>query len=246
MSAASPSGAALARWCVPQWNFPGLRHAFFGRVGGVSEGSFSSLNCSERVGDDSEAVSQNRRRASAAMRVDGFVLPVQVHGDRVSAVDEADAPHEADGLITAAGAPAVGILTADCVPILLIAPTARLAAAVHAGWKGTALGIAARAVERLCREGDLTPDALHAGLGPAIGGCCYEVGEEVAAALGAGTTKMRVDLRARNAATLRAAGIPEGQIQLVGPCTRCRHQELFSHRASGGRAGRQLSAVGWF
>ena len=248
-----------SRWTVPGWNaIPGLVHGFFGRAGGVSGDDFESLNCSEHVGDDPASVHENRRRATRSLGVDRLVLSRQMHGDRIVRA-EFDAPgvEEADGLVARTPCMAVGVLTADCVPLLLVVPEAGMVAAIHAGWKGTRLGIARRALEILCVESGLPAAAVHAALGPAIGGCCYEVGEEVVAALQQGASagcvrilrrrgaKAWIDLREINAAILRRGGVRESNIHLVGPCTRCAAAECFSHRASGGRTGRQLSAIGW-
>lgn len=238
------------RWTVPGWNrFDGLRHGFFGRAGGVSEGAFRSLNCSGRVGDDAGAVAENRRRVASALGVAEVITARQVHGAAIAAVDEVDGAVEADAISTGAGSAAAGVLTADCVPLLLVAPEVRLAVAVHAGWKGTALGIARLGLAAVCARGGLPPAEVEVALGPAIGGCCYEVGADVIAALGLPETlapgRARVDLRMLNVAQLRAAGVPPEQIHLVGPCTRCAEGELFSHRGAGGRTGRQLAAVGW-
>lgn len=246
------------RWTVPAWtSIQGLTHAFFGREGGVSAGVFASLNCSERVGDDPAAAQENRQRALRALCAPRLVVPRQVHGDAIAVAAVTSEVRDADGVILGEPGAVAGVLTADCVPLLFIVPAARLAAAVHAGWKGTALGIAAGAVERLCAVSGLDADAIEVALGPAIGGCCYQVGEEVVAAIGSGRARGRVrihrregdrawiDLREINAGELCAAGVPAGNIHRIGPCTRCAQSEFFSHRASGGTTGRQLSAIGW-
>ena len=250
---------APRRWTIPAWEgIPGLVHGFFGRPGGVSVGAFTSLNCSERVGDDTEAVRENRHRALSGLSCERLAVPRQVHGDAI-AVFEATSPAVggADGVIVGEPGTAAGVLTADCVPLLFVIPAARLVAAVHAGWKGTALGIALRAVDLLCREGGGDAGSIQVGLGPAIGGCCYQVGGEVVASMedGSGRDSLRIhrwegdkawiDLREVNAGLLRKAGVPAESIHLVGPCTRCNAAEFFSHRASGGTTGRQLSAIGW-
>lgn len=246
------------RWTVPGWQrFAGLRHGFFGRAGGVSGGPFAALNCSSSVGDDPAAVEHNRALAARVLDCADVVTPRQVHGDRVATL-AAEPPGEADALISLGDVRAVGVLTADCVPLLLVVPRRRVAAAVHAGWKGTALGIAARAAERLAQVAGVSTAEVHAALGPAIGECCYEVGAEVVDALTAGAAaglvaprrreagKAWIDLRSINAAILRAAGVPAEQIVPVGPCTRCAGDACFSHRGAGGTTtGRQLSAVAW-
>jgi len=247
---------APAQWTVAAWAaFPGLAHAFFGRRGGVSRGPFASLNCSDRLGDEAEAVRENRARAARGLGAERIALPRQVHGDRIS--HDLTESEEADGLVVRATGVAAGVLTADCVPLLMVLPDARVAAAVHAGWKGTALGIAVRAAQVLCAETGLPPAELHVALGPAIGSCCYEVGVEVIDALESGAARGcvrlekrsaergHVDLRRINAAQLRQLGVRGERIHRVGPCTACARDELYSHRASRGAAGRQLSAIAW-
>lgn len=254
----SPPVDAHQGWQVPAWAaVRGLRHGFLGRAGGASRGPFASRNLSDRVGDDPEAVRENRRRLEALLAPLRLVLPVQVHGARIAGVTADADPGAADGLVTEVAGLALGVLTADCVPVLLVAPAARAVGAVHAGWRGTAAGVVAGAVERMQRDFGATPSAIDAALGPAIGPCCYEVDEEVVAAvesqsgpLPAGACVWKngrpsLDLRAVNALQLERCGVPRARIVAVGPCTRCAMAECFSHRGAGGATGRQLSFVGW-
>ncbi len=245
---------------VPEWEgIPHLVHGFFGRRGGASRGGFAELNLSFRVGDAADAVRENWRRVSAVAGSGiRFARAQQVHGSRVVTLDSADADAgEADAMATRLGGTALGILTADCVPILLIAPHHRVVAAVHAGWRGTLAGITQRAVAHLEAAFDVPPSALQAALGPAIGGCCYEVARRIVDELeqrwGAMPDavqkdtgpKVKMDLRRANAAILARAGVRAGNIVSLGPCTRCAPEDYFSHRAANGPTGRQLSFVGW-
>ena len=142
------------------------------------------------------------------------------------------------------------VRSADCVPLLLVDPRGRATAAVHAGWRGTAAGIAAAAVERMRALG--AGNGLVVALGPAILGCCYEVGEEVVAALGTPEAVARrrpgelpkVDLHAANVVQLLAAGVRREDIHRAPWCTRCRNDLFFSARAEGARAGRLMAAAG--
>jgi YfiH family protein len=168
----------------------------------------------------------------------GVVRAAEVPED---AIPEADAAVwvRADG---PARAPAVR--TADCVPVLLAERSGRAAAAVHAGWRGTAAGIAAAAVRALTEQG-YSPAHLIAALGPAIGGCCYEVGPEVLAALGIQASgPARVDLHARLREDLRAAGVPAAAIHAAPWCTRCRADLFFSYRREKEGAGRLMAVIG--
>ncbi|HTC23885.1 MAG TPA: polyphenol oxidase family protein, partial [Gemmatimonadales bacterium] len=142
----------------------------------------------------------------------------------------------------------------DCMPVLLAAPGRRVVAAVHAGWRGTAAGVLEAAVDHLAREFAVSSDALEAVIGPSIGGCCYEVGENVVAAFRARTAdatapawtrqgdRDHLDLRTAARCLLEAAGV--GPVTLVGPCTAC-GQGYHSYRRDGTRTGRQLSFAGW-
>jgi YfiH family protein len=234
-----------------------LAHGFLGRGGGASRGAWSALNLSYRVGDQREAVDRNWQRVRDAFAGLSIVTMGQVHGAALARVSRGPQRIEAvDGLFTDTAGVGLGVLTADCVPILMIAPAARVALAVHAGWRGTLAGIAALAVARAQQELGVPPAALRVAMGPAIGGCCYEVETSLAAqledrwgALGAAWQpagpRGLLDLRAVNRAILTAAGVPADAIESVGPCTACDVRGYFSYRAGGGTTGRQLSVVGW-
>ena len=147
---------------IPQWErYGGLIHGFTGRRGGKSVGLYASLNLSYRVGDDPKIVSQNVCDVKLAIGIhNGRVVTMkQVHGEQVAEVTDTNVKEagEADAMVTAKANVFLGVLTADCVPILMIAPKQRLAAAVHAGWRGSLAGIAAKAVTYLDEKYDVTP-----------------------------------------------------------------------------------------
>jgi hypothetical protein len=160
---------------------------------------------------------------------------------------------EADGIVATTPGMVVGVLTADCAPILMIAPQRRVAAAVHAGWRGAAAGVAEAALAHL-RTFGVEPHEIEASIGPAIGACCYEVGPEVRAAFIARTSDLTraawsrradrdvLDLRGAVQAILAAAGVR--LTTLLGPCTRC-SPDYCSFRRDGAGAGRQASFIGW-
>ncbi len=216
-------------------DLPGAHVRFTTRAGGVSEGPYASLNLGLWTDDDQEALAENRRRAA-----DGRPLAFarQVHGTKVLIVDGAtpdDAIADADGVATTASGVAALVLTADCLPVALATPKA--IAMVHAGWGGLADGVleeGVRAVRALDGDGP-----LHAAIGPGAGGCCYEVGDEVAARFPDVPRRAdrTIDLKAIAAQRLRAAGAVE--VLDVGRCTMCESDVFFSHRASGGLTGRQ-------
>ena len=244
---------------VPAWEtIPDLVHGFLGRRGGVSRGSFAELNLSYRVGDRAEPVQENWRRASAEAGGMRRAHMRQVHGDRVVTVDAATTDAgEADAMVTTVATTVLGVLTADCVPILLVAPRHHVVAAVHAGWRGTLAGVAQRAVRHIAQTFGTPVTELRAALGPAIGGCCYEVDRDIADAVEHtwgrmpkavrrdGGTKAMLDLRRANATILESIGVRPAHILSVGPCTRCTAAAYFSHRAARGPTGRQWSFIGW-
>lgn len=234
----------------------GVAHGFFGRRGGFSGGDLASLNLSERVGDRPWTVGANWtqvRRALPGLRV---VRMQQVHGTRVVRVaTDVDAVGEADGLLTTAAGIGLAVLTADCVPLLATAPQHGAVMALHAGWRGTLAGIAAAGLRRAASELGIPAADWQIALGPSIGGCCYEVeaaiGDQFVDRWGAMPDAWQpagghgqLDLRRVNRLILVAQGVPSEAIVDVGPCTSCASDEFFSHRRSGGRAGRQLSVIG--
>jgi hypothetical protein len=178
----------------------------------------------------------------------GVRRPVQVHGDRVVSADAGLPLGEADASLSVEPGVAVGIVTADCVPVL-VAAGGHAVAAVHAGWRGLARGVIPRALEAL---GEAAPGAeLVAAIGPAIGPCCYEVGEELRVEFApeffrpGPRGKPHLDVRAANRAQLEAAGLRPERIHGVDECTYCRPDRYHSYRREGKGAGRMISYVGF-
>jgi YfiH family protein len=235
----------------------GVRHGFSTRRGGVSTGRYATLNVGGKWGDDPAAVAHNRRRLAAAAGFDWSRLYTakQVHGARVAVVVDGTLPDrvaetEADVVVSAVPGTAVGVYTADCVPILVADGEGRVAAA-HAGWRGTVKGVAAAAVEALVSIG-AHREQLRAALGPSICARCFEVGEEVAAEFDAVVpaavirqpdVKPHVDLWEANRRMLVAAGVPPTAIDAAPPCTRCEPERFFSFRRDGSGIGQHLSFV---
>jgi YfiH family protein len=216
-------------------DLPGGTALFTTRHGGVSEGPYASLNLGSHTDDDPAAVAANRERA-AELAGRPLAAIHQVHGTDVVAAG--DAVPDADAQVTSDGrAPLV--LVADCVPIVLIAPEA--VGAVHAGWRGLHGGIVANAVRALR---DLGATRVAAAVGPAIGPCCYEVGDELRAAFG--TVERTLDLPGIAAGQLAAAGVDE--VHGAGMCTACTERDgaplFFSHRRDRGVTGRQ-AGMAW-
>ena len=160
----------------------GVRHAFFTRAGGTSEGLYGTNNCGFGSGDDPARVAENRRRSVMRLDLagDNLVTVHQVHGRDVAVVDKPwahkDAP-KADAMVTDKPGIALGILTADCAPILFVDPVARVVGACHAGWKGAIAGVPDATVEAMLRLG-ASASRIHAVIGPCIAQRSYEVGPE--------------------------------------------------------------------
>ena len=244
----------------------GAVHGFSTRLGGVSQGIFASLNLSMNRGDDPDCVRENYRRFCAAIGADmeHLVCASQVHGDTVRSITSADLgigldqpePWQADGLVTDIPGVALTVFTADCLPILLYDPVRRVAGAVHAGWRGTALGVVTRAVERMvdcygCQRLDIL-----AAIGPGISKCCFETHEDVpnamTEAMGASalsaievlpTGKFHVDLKALNVSRLKAAGLDPDHIAVSPDCTCCMPEKYWSHRYTHGERGSQAAMI---
>jgi YfiH family protein len=229
---------ALRTATVPALSvIPGLVHGFERRA----------------PGDGAETREESHARVARALDGSGRLLLLkQVHG---AAVVEApwDGMPEADASVAARPGWLLGIQTADCLPVLLVDPRRRLVAAAHAGWRGTAAGVAARAVAALAARGS-RPEDLVAALGPGIGACCYEVGDEVREAFSpSGAAFFRpgpsgrphLDVRAANVRQLLDAGLVPGALHHVADCTRCRADLYHSWRRDGGAAGRMISFVGF-
>jgi YfiH family protein len=159
---------------------PGIQHAFFTRQGGVSAGLYTSLNVGRGSGDDPAAVAENRRRISAAFGAEpGALATVYQTHSAIAHVAEAawDAPPEGDAVVSATSSLICAILTADCAPVLIADPVARVVASAHAGWRGAHGGVVAAAVAAMEGLG-ARPERMVAAVGPCIGPDSYEVGQD--------------------------------------------------------------------
>jgi YfiH family protein len=225
---------------VIRWEVDGYEVAFTTRVGGVSEGPFASLNLGRKSGDDVARADENRRIVCAAVGADveKLALNYQVHSDRVLRAAPAMRGEHADGLWTDEPGLPILAMSADCLPIALVRAEAEdpAVAVLHAGWRGLLAGI----VEAGARA--LGGETLSAAVGPAIGPCCYEVGEEVAAPFrerfGDDVVHGRhLDLWTTAERALHEAGVEH--VVRFDRCTACEPETFFSHRRDGGRTGRQ-------
>jgi polyphenol oxidase len=233
----------------------GFLAAFTERTGGESPKPYDSLNVSFEVDDDPERVAANRARVIGGLGIPPFATAEQVHGSKIVRVGakRSGAGFEdldtrvagADGLVTTSARIPLAVLSADCLPILLASPGQGLVAVIHAGWRGLAAGIVSRAAA-LFDE----PREVRGAIGPAIGRDHYEVGDDVALAVAAGSevgavTERRggrtyLDLGGTARAVLKAAGIR--RVEDSGLCTACERRRFFSHRRDGS-TGRQAAVA---
>jgi hypothetical protein len=229
-------------------DLPGASVVFSTRQGGVSEGPYESLNLGILTDDVPERVSENRAILAGEVGVDPSRIAMgwQVHGTELREWDDAPAPGgyaapgaelpRVDGHLSSRPGVGLLVLVADCLPVAL-AGGGRVAM-VHCGWRGLAGGILERALERF-------EEPPAAAIGPGIGGCCYEVGEEVLGAFadleGAAEGRM-LDLRMVARRKLEAGGVRH--VEDVALCTSCRSDLFFSHRRDGGVTGRQ-AGLAW-
>ncbi len=237
-------------------------HAFTTRAGGVSKGYLASMNLGAHRGDTAENVAQNYEILAGALgfSTKNLVLTRQTHSDIVLSVSEADArgtDHrdypESDGLITNTKGVALAVFTADCTPVLLYDPESGAVGAVHAGWRGTASEIAAKAVRAMKNAFGCRPQKICAAIGPNIGPCCFQTDEDVPNAMvqafGAAAKehivekdgKYYVNLKALNALSLRSAGVENIAVSEV--CTFCNPDRFWSHRYHGAQRGSQGAII---
>jgi YfiH family protein len=224
-----------------RWEEPGYIVAFTTRVGGVSSGAYESLNLTIGTGDQVALVDENRRIACSALDLDAERLAFnrQVHSPTVHHAHAGRRGEPGDGLWSDEPRLPLLAMSADCLPIAIARRDGRRALALlHAGWRGLAEGVIAAAVDAL------GAGAKAAMVGPAIGPCCYEVGDEVATLFDADlTAHRRLDLWSAAERALRTAGVDA--VERVNLCTLCHPELFFSHRRSGDARGAQgvLGAV---
>jgi hypothetical protein len=238
-----------------------LVHAFCTRHGGVSQDDYKSLNMSFREGDEEFRVLQNWDKLASAFNIpmENFLVLNQVHGDNVFVIK----PHgdyftsrEAlnyDAILTNRTDLAICIKTADCVPVFVVDRIKKVIAAVHAGWRGSALGITAKVVRLMQNSYGSEPQNILAAIGPSIGACCYEVDLPAADAFrcqnnaedflfpGKRKNRWMLDLVEANRRQILDCGIPAANIEASDLCTVCCRDDFFSHRGSGGITGRQIN-----
>ena len=243
-------------------SLPGIRHAFFTRAGGVSGGVYASLNGGLGSADDTAHVRENRARMAAALAVapEHLLTAFQTHSPQVVVAERpwpSDARPRADALVTRAPGIAIGVTTADCGPLLLADPQARVIGTAHAGWRGALAGVAEATVAQMERLG-AHRSRIHAALGPMIRQDNYEVGPELVARFtaddpsnaklfrpAARADHALFDLAAFIVARLERAGVT--QIEDLRLCTYAEPERFFSYRRATHRGeadyGRHVNAI---
>lgn len=245
-----------------------ISHFMTTRHGGVSTGTFASMNPGIYTEDRPDCVRKNLELLSETIGIspEHIVMPHQTHEDRVLTIDasflsldEKERKRRLEGvdaLVTNLPEVCVAVSTADCVPLLFYAPDRKVVAAVHAGWRGTVLRIAQKAARLMVEAYGCDPAQLIAGIGPSISQAAFEVGEEVVRAFQAAgfplerilrrnaeTQKAHIDLWEANRLQLLEAGLLSEHIEIAGICTYTRHEDYFSARRLGVKSGRILSGI---
>jgi len=236
-------------------SYPGIKHFITSRKGGISPPPFDSLNLGFHTSDHRSNVVENRNILAKNLGIHpGSIISCrQVHGDTVEIIS-APLPgpsHETewiscDAMVTAVRGACLLIQVADCVPVLFYDPVNGVVAAAHAGWRGTVRNIAGKTVKVMMEVFGCKAEHILAGIGPSIGPCCYEVGEEVvlearSAMLGEALSqdgKPVFDLWKANRIQLLNAGLKDSQVETSGICTRCQSGRFYSSRAGKGVTGR--------
>lgn len=221
-----------------------ILHGFSTRPGGVSQPPFDALNLGLGTGDKEASVRRNRERFFDAAGIDAAhcVFPEQVHGDSIRNATRPGILPNTDAVVTNQSGLVLTVLTADCMPLYLIDPVQMAVGLVHAGWRGSAAGIARKTVRRMIRDFGSAAQDIQAFIGPSIGPCCYEIGEDVASRFESryisGTW---LDLWQYTQDDLLKAGVHRNKIYRSDLCTQCHAKWFFSHRASQGKSGRMMA-----
>jgi len=248
--------------CGPMCQPGAFRHAFSTRVGGDSEPPYASLNLGFGSGDSRACVLRNRARFGQAVGFapDDLMTLRQVHGNQVIVVTEASDPSfvrgmPGDGMITNRSRLPLAVITADCFPVVIAAPSLPAVGILHAGRRGTAARVVPTAIALMCEQFKMSPEAVFIAIGPGIGRCCYEVDDasaepfltqfssDAAVYRSSRPGHVYLDLQQAIVLQLRASGVPSTQVWAAELCTACHPQWFYSYRREGPRSGRMLNVV---
>ena len=243
--------------------FGPVNHAFCTRSVGLIRTMNSPHNAATSRNEGQARIPFNRELVAATFGFEpGQLITMdQVHGDRIWILDKTPSPSgpplncRSDALLTNQRGIAIAVLTADCVPIVLVDPKRMAVGIIHAGWRGTLLGIAPKVLDAMIANFGSHPEDLLVAIGPSIGECCYEVDEAVMGPFRSsgwnwqdfsrpkGNDKWHLNLAQANIDQMRARGISEDRCCWVRVCTRCNNDILFSYRAEGTGVGEQISFI---
>jgi polyphenol oxidase len=242
-----------------------ISHGFTTRIGGVSTGECRTLNLGYNKNDLRENVTENFKRIASALNInhENMVFSNQVHNNLIRVVDETDRGKGIikksdivgyDGLLTNSNEVVLVTFYADCVPVFLFDPDKKAIATVHSGWRGTVKEIAGEAIKEMNRVYGCNAEDIEAAIGPSIGQCCFEVGNEVYNDFGdtlnwskeyctkKGNEKWNINLKQIIKRTLLNNGLREENICVGGICTKCNNDIFFSYRGDNGKTG-SLAAI---
>jgi YfiH family protein len=243
-----------------------VKHFISGRHGGCSQPPFNGLNLGFGTDDTPENVLENRYilAESIGTPLDWFVFPRQTHTANIAVVDiknrgigsktRESAINNTDALITNQKNILITVQVADCVPVLLLDTENGVIAAIHAGWRGTVQEITKKTVLKMADHFRSKPENIIAGIGPSIGSCCYEIGQEVYDSFLAidstnsdlfttkGSSK-HLNLWEANKKQLMQLGVTDKNVEIAGLCTQCNHEHFFSSRHGNGNTGRFAAGI---
>lgn len=230
---------------------PSLSFGISTRAGGASAAPYG-LNLSFRVGDAESDVRANRELFFGALEIplDRLAIPTQIHGSVVRYARLPGNYEECDGLVTRERGIYLAVSVADCVPVFLYDPVRQAVAAIHAGWRGSRMGIVLKGIDAMREECGSAPEQLMAVVGQSAGVCCYEIGEDVAREFDAVFVlrnpgkKPHLDLHAHTLDALVRAGLLRERIELATSCTICHPAEFHSYRRERERSGRMMGVIG--
>jgi hypothetical protein len=219
-----------------------------GRNGGVSLAPYDTLNTDATGGDNPASVSENLSRIKRAVGIEKLWTPRQVHQDAIAIVDavEPSGEVEADAVIVATPGIAVGVRTADCLPLIVADPSGTTACVIHAGRRSTELGITTKAIALMAGRFNCDPSKLMVAIGPGIRRCCYEVDEATATRFHSrcdGGSGRYLDLTAANMRQLASSGVKMENVEDCRICAACENRSFFSYRKDGKVTGRFITGV---
>jgi polyphenol oxidase len=243
-----------------------IRHFVTGRNGGFSKGTTKGLNLGFGTDDNADTVTKNRYALSESLGIplDWFVFMQQTHSANIASINSGAMSHGAysrdnavadtDALITSTKNICIVVQVADCVPLLILDPISGVIAAIHAGWRGTFLEITRQTIEKMILEYETNPAEIIACIGPSIGPCCYEVGDEIKQKFIAKDSsysktfhqkdgKIKLDLWQANKLQLIKSGLKQENIEISELCTRCNHDIFYSSRDDNGKTGRFVAGI---